>query len=130
PPETPVPAQLPATVPAFTGREEHLRALAAALKEADGRSTVISAIVGTAGVGKTALAVQWAHQIRDQFVDGQLYVNLRGFSSGPALRPIDALVGFLHALGVASEDVPAGVEEASALYRSLVADRRMLVLLD
>jgi DNA-binding SARP family transcriptional activator/tetratricopeptide (TPR) repeat protein len=125
-----VPAQLPPNVPAFTGRESLLRELEAIVAQADGRSTVISAIVGTAGVGKTALAVQWAHQIRNQFVDGQLYVNLRGFSSGPALRPIDALVGFLHALGVASEDVPAGVEEASALYRSLVADRRMLILLD
>jgi DNA-binding SARP family transcriptional activator/tetratricopeptide (TPR) repeat protein/DNA-binding XRE family transcriptional regulator len=130
PAETPVPAQLPATVPAFTGREEHLRTLAAALEEADARSTVIAAIVGTAGVGKTALAVHWAHLVRDRFADGQLYVNLRGYASGPPLRPIEALARFLHALGIPSEAVPVEVHEASALFRSLVADRRMLILLD
>jgi DNA-binding SARP family transcriptional activator/tetratricopeptide (TPR) repeat protein len=130
PAETPVPAQLPATVPAFTGREEHLRTLAAALEEADGRSTVIAAIVGTAGVGKTALAVHWAHQVRDRFTDGQLYVNLRGYASGPPLRPIEALARFLHALGIPSEAVPVELHEASALFRSLVADKRMLILLD
>jgi DNA-binding SARP family transcriptional activator/tetratricopeptide (TPR) repeat protein/DNA-binding XRE family transcriptional regulator len=130
PAETPVPAQLPATVPAFTGREEHLRALAAALQEADGRSTVIAAIVGTAGVGKTALAVHWAHQVRDRYADGQLYVNLRGYASGPPLRPIEALARFLHALGIPSEAVPVELHEASALFRSLVADKRMLILLD
>jgi DNA-binding SARP family transcriptional activator/tetratricopeptide (TPR) repeat protein len=130
PAETPVPAQLPATVPAFTGREEHLRALAAALQEADGRSTVIAAIVGTAGVGKTALAVHWSHQVRDRYTDGQLYVNLRGYASGPPLRPIEALARFLHALGIPSEAVPVELQEASALFRSLVADKRMLILLD
>jgi DNA-binding SARP family transcriptional activator/tetratricopeptide (TPR) repeat protein len=130
PAETPVPAQLPATVADFTGREEHLGALAAALEEANGRSTVIAAIVGTAGVGKTALAVHWAHQVRDRYADGQLYVNLRGYANGPPLRPIEALARFLHALGIPSEAVPVELHEASALFRSLVADKRMLILLD
>ncbi|MBP2319844.1 DNA-binding SARP family transcriptional activator/Tfp pilus assembly protein PilF [Kibdelosporangium banguiense] len=119
------PAQVPAGVAGFTGRHGFLRQL-------DGLPPAVGIVVvaGTPGVGKTALAVHWAHRVRDRFSDGQLYVNLRGYASGPPVEPIDALARFLHALGVAAEQVPTDVDEAAALYRSLLADRRMLVLLD
>jgi len=126
-----VPAQLPADVAGFTGRSADLARLDRLLS--DGQTepvVVISAISGTAGVGKTAVAVHWAHRVRDKFADGQLYVNLRGYDPTPPLRPVDALCGFLRALGVPGERVPADVDEAAALYRTLLADRRVLVLLD
>ena len=82
------------------------------------------------GSGKTALAVHWAHRIRDRFSDGQLYVNLRGYAPNPPMRPLDALAVFLRALGVPADQVPVEVDEAAGLYRSLLADRRVLVLLD
>lgn len=91
---------------------------------------VISAIGGTAGVGKTALAVHWAHQATDRFPDGQLYVDLRGYGPGQPVRATDALAGFLRALGVAGADIPLGVAERAARYRSQLAGRRLLVLLD
>jgi tetratricopeptide (TPR) repeat protein len=91
---------------------------------------VLAAITGTAGVGKTALAVHVAHQVRERYPDGQLYVNMRGYAAGPSVRPIEALAGFLRALGVPVEQVPHEVGQASALYRSLLADKRVLVLLD
>ncbi|HMH92665.1 MAG TPA: tetratricopeptide repeat protein, partial [Streptosporangiaceae bacterium] len=93
-------------------------------------TVVISAIGGTAGVGKTALAVRWAHQVAGRFPDGQLYVNLRGYDADQPVAPADALAGFLSALGVPGPDTPAGEEERAARYRSLLADRRMLVVLD
>jgi tetratricopeptide (TPR) repeat protein/transcriptional regulator with XRE-family HTH domain len=131
---SPVPAQLPADVRGFAGREEHLCWLHALLSEAsEGSSTavVISAMSGTAGVGKTALAVHWAHGVRDQFPDGQLYVNLRGFDpTGRPMAPVEAVRGFLDALGVATERIPAGLDAQTALYRSLLADKRVLVVLD
>jgi DNA-binding SARP family transcriptional activator len=127
-----IPAQLPADVAGFTGRDAHLRRLDSLLPaEAESPvSVIISTIAGTAGIGKTALAVRWAHLIRDRFPDGQLYVNLRGYASGPPLRPVEALALFLHALGVPAEHAPADADEAAALYRSLLAGRRVLVLLD
>ena len=91
---------------------------------------MISAIAGTAGVGKTALAVHWAHQVADRFPDGQLYVNLRGYDPGQPMPAADALAGFLRALGVPGQDIPPEVEERAARYRSLLAGRRMLVVLD
>jgi DNA-binding SARP family transcriptional activator/tetratricopeptide (TPR) repeat protein len=129
----PVPRQLPGDVPAFTGREGELAALAAVLdghrRERCG-AVVISAIAGTAGVGKTGLAVHWAHRIAERFPDGQLYVNLRGFDPGPPVSPTDALTGFLRALGVAGADLPEETEELGARYRSLLAAREMLIVLD
>jgi DNA-binding SARP family transcriptional activator/tetratricopeptide (TPR) repeat protein len=128
-----VPAQLPADVAAFTGRAGPLAQLDALLHEEDtGRATavVLSAIAGTAGVGKTALAVHWAHRVRHQFSDGQLYVNLHGHAATPPMRPVEALSRFLRALGVPPEQVPVHVDEAADLYRTLLADRRMLVVLD
>lgn len=123
------PAQLPAAVAGFTGRGRPLKQLHA-LSDGGAPVLVLAAITGTAGVGKTALAVHWAHQVRDRFPDGQLYANLRGYESGAPLRPIDVLASFLPALGVAQDAVPADTETASALYRTLLADRRVLVVLD
>jgi DNA-binding SARP family transcriptional activator/Tfp pilus assembly protein PilF len=127
-----IPAQLPADVATFTGRAEQLRRLDTLLDDsADApRAVVISAIEGSGGVGKSALAVHWARQVRRHFPDGQLYANLRGFANSAPLRPIEALARFLRALDVPAERVPVDVEEAAALYRSTVADRRVLVLLD
>jgi tetratricopeptide (TPR) repeat protein len=126
------PAQLPMDVPGFAGRTSELAQLDATLAGVAEEPTtvVISALTGTAGVGKTALAVHWAHRVRRQFGDGQLYVNLRGYDPGPPARPTEVLTSFLHALGVPAEEVPVRLDEAAGLYRSLVADRKMLVLLD
>jgi DNA-binding SARP family transcriptional activator/tetratricopeptide (TPR) repeat protein len=128
-----VPRQLPAAVPHFTGRAAELGMLSGSLHRlgrADG-TVVISAIGGTAGVGKTALAVHWAHQAAERFPDGQLYVNLRGFGpAGPPMTPREALCGFLESLGVPADRIPAGPDAQAGLYRSMLAGRRMLVVLD
>ena len=129
-----VPRQLPAAVADFTGRAAELAALTRMLDEACGDSpgtVVISAIGGTAGVGKTALALRWAHQVAGRFGDGQLYVNLRGFDpSGVPMAYADAVRGFLDALGVPPDRIPAQPEAQAGLYRSLLADRSMLIVLD
>jgi DNA-binding SARP family transcriptional activator len=124
------PRQLPAAPADFIGRAAELEALSELMGEAarTGSTMVISAISGTAGVGKTALAVQWAHQVAGRFPDGQLYVNLRGYDPGQPVRVADALAGFLRALGVAGQNIP--VDERAARYRSLLAGRRLLVVLD
>lgn len=93
-------------------------------------SIVISAIGGTAGVGKTALAVQWAHQAADRFPDGQLYLNLRGYDFRQPTAAADALAGFLRALGVPDRDILADEDERAALYRSMLVGKRVLVILD
>src|SRR5207248_8254578 len=122
---------LPAAVRHFAGRVEELAVLSRVADEAGGGPVLISAIEGTAGVGKTALAVNWAHQIAHRYPDGQLYVNLRGYDPGsPPSTPEEAVRGFLDALAVPRHRFPAGLAAQSALYRSLVAGRRMLVLLD
>jgi tetratricopeptide (TPR) repeat protein len=126
-----VPRQLPGPVGQFAGREAELAALTGLLEGADSSpAAVISAIGGTAGVGKTALAVHWAHQVAERFPDGQLYVNLRGYDAGDPVTATDALAGFLRALGVAGQDIPGDLDERAAAYRSLAAGRRMLVMLD
>jgi len=155
----PVPRELPADVAAFTGRTAELAQLdriltgPAAVAGADtgartspvgpfgqmaeagvpgGQATaaVISAVSGTAGVGKTALAVHWAHQAATRFPDGQLYVNLRGYDPDRPMVAADALAGFLRALGVPGQDIPPGADERAARYRSLLAGQRMLIVLD
>ncbi|MEV0132537.1 tetratricopeptide repeat protein [Dactylosporangium sp. NPDC050688] len=125
------PAQLPPAVAAFTGRAAGLAALDTVLSEAGGPAGPgVVTITGTAGVGKTALAVHWAHQRADRFPDGQLYVNLRGYAAGPPVPPIDALAALLRSLGVGAERIPVELAEATALYRSTLAGRRVLVVLD
>jgi DNA-binding SARP family transcriptional activator/tetratricopeptide (TPR) repeat protein len=132
-PEAEPPRELPSAVPAFTGRHAELEALtglgARAGKQAS-QAVVISAIGGTAGVGKTALAVYWAHRAAARFPDGQLYVNLRGYDPGQPLPATDALAGFLRSLGVPGPDIPPEADQRAARYRSLLADKRMLVVLD
>jgi tetratricopeptide (TPR) repeat protein/transcriptional regulator with XRE-family HTH domain len=128
-----VPRQLPAAVAEFAGRAEELAALAGMLENAAGTpgTVVISAIGGTAGVGKTALALHWAHQVAARFPGGQLHVNLRGFDpSGMPAAPEAAIRGFLDALGVPPERIPAQPGAQAGLYRSLLADQRMLIMLD
>jgi tetratricopeptide (TPR) repeat protein/DNA-binding XRE family transcriptional regulator len=128
-----VPRQLPASVRQFVGRDHELAVLTSLLDEAGNcaAAVVISAIDGTAGIGKTALAVHFAHQASALFPDGQLYVNLSGFSpSGSPLAPTQAVRGFLAALGLAAEQIPQALEDQAGLYRSLLAGRRMLVVLD
>ncbi|MEV0427284.1 BTAD domain-containing putative transcriptional regulator [Micromonospora sp. NPDC050495] len=124
------PAQLPPPPAHFVGRGVETRELDRLLAAAAPPVLVLSAVVGTAGVGKTATAVRWAHRIRDRFPDGQLFVNLRGYSAGRPMRPAEALGALLRGLGVAAARVPADPDEASALYRTVVADRRLLIVLD
>ncbi|TQS45789.1 tetratricopeptide repeat protein [Cryptosporangium phraense] len=125
----PVPAQLPADVPAFTGRASALAELSASLVDGSG-AVVVSAVSGTAGVGKTALAIRWAHEVRDRFPDGQLYLDLRGYGTEPPVTPSAALAGFLTALGVSARDLPLDVDERAARYRTELSGRRLLVVLD
>jgi DNA-binding SARP family transcriptional activator/Tfp pilus assembly protein PilF len=130
----PPPAQLPYGLPDFIGREAELARLDALCEAVAGgaaRPVVISALGGMAGVGKTALAVHWAHRVRHRFPDGQLYVNLRGFDpSGPAMPPAEAIRGFLDAFSVPPDRIPTSLEAQAALYRSIVADQRVLIILD
>jgi DNA-binding SARP family transcriptional activator/tetratricopeptide (TPR) repeat protein len=125
-----VPRQLPAPPAWFSGRSSELAALTRALELRDGTMPVTT-LWGNGGIGKTALALRWAHQHADEFPDGQLHVNLRGFD--PLSEPVPpsvAVRAFLDALGVAASAVPTDLDGQSALYRSLLADRRMLVVLD
>jgi DNA-binding SARP family transcriptional activator len=127
----PRPAQLPAVVRNFVGRAAELASLDALLDCDPPTAVIISAISGTAGVGKSALAVHWAHRVADRFPDGQLYVNLRGFDpGGRAMAAADALRGFLDALGVPAQRIPADFDAMVGLYRSLLAGKRMLIVLD
>ena len=128
-----VPRQLPAATRHFTGRALEVAVLDSLADGTDGAqgTVVISAIGGTAGVGKTALAVYWGHRAADRFPDGQLYTNLRGFDpSGVPLAPASALRGLLAALHVPPDEIPAGLDAQAGLYRSLMAGKRMLIVLD
>ncbi len=134
-----VPAQLPADIPDFTGRGAELHHLDRLLAERPARPGPTSAgaagpalvtVSGTAGVGKTALAVRWAHRVRNWFPDGQLYVDLRGHDADPPVTARQALTGFLRGLGVTGADLPPSTEERAAAYRSRMDGRRMLVVLD
>ncbi|GAB3976059.1 BTAD domain-containing putative transcriptional regulator [Plantactinospora veratri] len=131
----PRPAQLPADLTEFTGRTAELSRLDGLLDRATRPpgpgATVIAVVSGTAGVGKTTLAVHWAHQVAHRFPDGQLYVNLRGFDpAGPAVDPAEAVRQFLDALAVPARRIPTDLDAQAALYRSQMFHRRMLVLLD
>jgi len=153
----PVPRELPADVPAFTGRAAELaeldRLLTGLGPEADATTgtgltaahrqmvepgaaagpataAVISAVSGTAGVGKTALAVHWAHLAADRFPDGQLHVDLRGYDPARPVTAADALAGLLRTLGLPGQAIPPGQDQRAARYRSLLAGQRMLIVLD
>ncbi|OIJ92807.1 AfsR/SARP family transcriptional regulator [Streptomyces colonosanans] len=123
------PAQLPATVPDFTGRASFVTELSEVLASAEGRVMAVSALAGIGGVGKTTLAVHVAHQARAFFPDGQLYVDLQG-AGQRAAEPETVLGSFLRALGTADSAIPDSLEERAALYRSVLDGRRVLVLLD
>ncbi|MBK0865660.1 tetratricopeptide repeat protein [Saccharopolyspora sp. HNM0986] len=131
-PIRPVPAELPPAVAGFVGRESELGVLDRMLAERDrGGATMLGVLTGTAGVGKSAVAITWAHRVAGSFPEGQLYASLRGFDSERApLSPGEALTSMLKALGVAADAIPLDVDDRAALYRSLLADRRVLVLLD
>ena len=126
------PHQLPAAARHFVGRAAEIESLTGLLNRAGNDGAVpISVIAGTAGAGKTFLALHWAHQVADRFPDGQLYVNLRGFDpTGPPVTPRAALRGFLNALRAPGVRAVAKLEMQAALYRSLLAGKRMLVVLD
>ena len=127
-----VPAQLPPDVSHFLGRESQLEWLDGVITDAGTGLTavVISAVAGTAGVGKTALTVHWAHRVRDRFPDGQLYANLRGYDPHQPMTAGETLAGFLTALGVAGPDIPFDLDDRAARYRTAIAGRRMLIVLD
>jgi predicted negative regulator of RcsB-dependent stress response len=126
----PRPRQLPRDVTHFTGRDAEMGKLDSLLANINLQPTSTVAIAGAAGIGKTSLAVHWAHLVQDQFLDGQLHVNLRGYDSSPPLTAEHALDSFLRALGIPSERIPPGVDAQEGLFKSLLAGRRMLVLLD
>jgi DNA-binding SARP family transcriptional activator/tetratricopeptide (TPR) repeat protein len=128
----PVPAQLPPDIGDFTGRDEQVKVLCELL--ASGRegarqgAVVISAVAGMGGIGKTTLAVHLGHRLRKQFPDGQLYASLQGTAS--PRRPGTVLAEMLRALGDPAGAIPEGEAERSARYRTMLADRRVLVVLD
>jgi DNA-binding SARP family transcriptional activator/tetratricopeptide (TPR) repeat protein len=124
-----VPRQLPADLAGFAGRAEHLEQLDGLL--AARGATVVATVCGTAGIGKTSLAVHWAHRVAHKFPDGQLYLNLHGFDPArPPMDPTAAIGLLLGALGVSPQRVPHAPDARESLYRSVLADRRMLVVLD
>ncbi|GLW68934.1 regulatory protein AfsR [Kitasatospora phosalacinea] len=127
PPPFVPPAQLPADVSDFSGRSKMVSELRDVLRAGSGQAVVVTSLAGIGGVGKTTLAVHVAHSLRPDFPDGQLYVDLRGAGASPA-DPAVVLGDFLHALG--APDAPDSLEQRAALYRSLLADKRMLILLD
>ncbi|HEX6682543.1 MAG TPA: tetratricopeptide repeat protein [Candidatus Limnocylindrales bacterium] len=127
---TRAPAQLPAAVRGFTGRADELAWLDT-VAATTGSGMVVAVVSGTAGVGKTALVVHWAHRIADRYPDGQLYLNLRGFDpTGPPVAPAEGIRVLLEALGRPPDQIPASIEARAGLYRSLLAGRRMLIVLD
>ncbi|MFI0482342.1 hypothetical protein [Actinomadura sp. 9N215] len=124
-----VPAQLPASRPYFTDRAQELETLAR-LGETAGEQAAVIVISGVGGVGKTSLALAWLHRVVAGFADGQLFADLRGFSTGAPVMPDESLGRFLRALGVAPEAVPADVDEQAALFRTLTAGRKLIIMLD
>ncbi|TWP52498.1 ATP-binding protein [Lentzea tibetensis] len=133
-PSVSAPRQLPAVAAGFVGRTRDLKELNALLEPAGSASGSpspgITIISGTAGVGKTALALHWAHQVVNRFPDGQLYLNLRGYSPDKAMTPEQALALLLRALGVSDENIPVELDALVGMYRSVTSGKRVLVLLD
>ena len=130
----PPPRQLPPAIQGFVGRADQLALLEALLSSkqssGDGDAASVAVLHGVGGVGKTALAVRWAHRVQHLFPDGTLFANMRGHGPSEPIEPGWVLAGFLRALGVPDERMPRDIDEQSALYRSLLAGRRVLILLD
>jgi tetratricopeptide (TPR) repeat protein len=133
----PVPRQLPSGTAIFINREPILAQLNELLTawSAEDAATVtptvvVSAIAGAPGVGKTALVLHWAHQVRHHFLDGDLYIDMRGYGSVPSLIEEQALDKFLRSLSVPPELIPIDIDERAALYRSVVSDKRLLIVID
>lgn len=125
-----LPRQIPMAARHFAGRQRELLVLSALLED-DARTVGLTVISGPAGVGKTTLAVYWAHQVSDRFPDGQLYVDLRGYDpAAPSLAAAEAIRGFLEAFDVPESRIPAGLDARAALYRSLLAKKKVLIMLD
>ncbi|HJP76625.1 MAG TPA: tetratricopeptide repeat protein [Pseudonocardiaceae bacterium] len=127
-----IPRQLPPDIRSFVNRSDDIENLDAILapSESDAHEFAMCVVVGTAGVGKTSLAIHWAHRVAPRFPDGQLYINLRGYDPGTPVSPQEVLDEFLRAMGVPAEAIPTSLESRSALYRSILADRRVLIVLD
>ncbi|MGW4059502.1 ATP-binding protein [Amycolatopsis sp. NPDC004747] len=126
----PVPRQLPPAPSHFTSRAHELAALDEVAGQETGGQPPLAVLIGPGGVGKTALAVTWGGRHVERYPDGQLYADLRGFSAGATVLPDEALGAFLRALGVAPERVPPDLAEQAALFRTMTAGRRLLVVLD
>ncbi len=126
------PRQLPPDVRGFIGREAYLAELNSFLsdQESFGGHLLVCTIVGIAGVGKTTLAVHWAHQVQEHFRDGQIYIDLRGFAAVAPLNPGEALGRALRSLGMPPRSIPESTDERTALFRSITADKRFLIVLD
>ncbi|UJW29853.1 NB-ARC domain-containing protein [Saccharothrix sp. AJ9571] len=128
-PAAPTPAELPMDIADFTGRDDEVAELTEVITAPRAGTVAIAGIAGLGGLGKTTLAVHVAHRIADRFPDGQLYADLRGASADPA-RPEDVLSRFLFSLGISGTGIPGSLDERVALFRSCLAGRRVLVLLD
>jgi tetratricopeptide (TPR) repeat protein len=125
-----MPRQLPADVRDFVNRSSDLKQLDRIAFAESAEPPTLVLIAGTAGVGKTSLAVRWAHRVRERFPGGQLYINLRGYDPGAPVEPASALERFLIALHIPLTDIPVDLDARSALFRSIVADKQMLIVLD
>jgi tetratricopeptide (TPR) repeat protein len=128
--EWPAPRQLPAPPSGFVNRTAHLQTLDATLEAGRTRTRAVSAVTGPPGVGKTALALHWAHRVRDRFPDGDLYVDMHGYGPGSPLTAEQALDVFLRSFGVEPCAIPESLDERASLYRSLIGGKRMLILID
>ncbi|MCX5203684.1 tetratricopeptide repeat protein [Streptomyces sp. NBC_00237] len=130
-PQTAVPAHLPPNPASFTGRNSELASLDRLLDQLDGQALPVGSIIGPGGVGKTALAVHWAHQVVARFPDGQLFADMRGYDEAEEpRRPGAVLDRFLRALGVPGPQIPTDENERTALFRSVLGGRRVLIVLD
>ncbi len=128
---TPIPRELPPDIFGFTGRAREISELDALLAAgSDSAAVVISAVSGTAGVGKTALAIHWAHKVAHRFPDGNLYIDLRGYDPQQPVRPMDALAALLRTLGMDGGSIPLEQAERAARLRTMLAGRRTLLVLD